>query len=125
MGCIKNVRNQGISIGKASRNFKSAVVPCSEKVEPGHFFGPNGGWIVAAKRFLVGLDFDIVMQIKPRNISGVLLAIQGRRDYLILEMLDGTISFTVDNGRGPINAVFKPESTFQFCDGNWHEILGK
>ena len=59
------------------------------------------------------------------NISGVLLAIQGRRDYLILQMVDGTMTFTVDNGRGPITAIFKPEAEFQFCDGNWHEIHGK
>jgi hypothetical protein len=40
-------------------------------------------------------------------------------------MVDGTITFTVDNGRGPITAVFKPPSNFQFCDGKWHEIHGK
>ena len=34
------------------------------------------------------------------------------------------MTFTVDNGRGPITAVFKPEREFQFCDGNWHEIHG-
>jgi hypothetical protein len=39
-------------------------------------------------------------------------------------MVDGTITFTVDNGRGPITAVFKPPSTFHFCDGKWHEIHG-
>ena len=40
-------------------------------------------------------------------------------------MVDGTMTFTVDNGRGPITAIFKPDSRFQFCDGNWHEIHGK
>merc|ERR1712062_185689 len=69
-----------------------------------------------------GLDFGITMQIKPRNISGLILAIQGRKDYLILQMVDGTMTFQVDNGRGPITAIFKPESPFQFCDGNWHEV---
>ena len=82
-------------------------------------------YIHAFKKFRVGLDFDITMQIKPRNISGLLLAIQGRRDYLVLQMVDGTMTFTVDNGRGPITAVFKPSSRFQFCDGNWHEIHGE
>ena len=37
-------------------------------------------------------------------------------------MVDGSMTFTVDNGRGPIVAVFKPEDTFTFCDGKWHEI---
>lgn len=74
------------------------------------------------KKFRVGLDFDITLQIKPRNISGLLLAVQGRRDYLILQMVDGAMSFTVDNGRGAIVTTFKPNSKFQFCDGQWHEI---
>ena len=37
-------------------------------------------------------------------------------------MVDGSMTFTVDNGRGPITAVFKPDDTFTFCDGKWHEI---
>ncbi len=40
-------------------------------------------------------------------------------------MVDGNITFTVDNGRGPITAFFKPPLTFHFCDGNWHEIHGR
>jgi len=39
-------------------------------------------------------------------------------------MVDGSMEFTVDNGRGAITAVFKPENQFTFCDGNWHEIHG-
>lgn len=119
------MRQRDEAIGKWSKNFRGGVVPCSDKVEPGYFFGPEGGFLLASRRYRVGLDFDITMQIKPRNISGVLLAIQGRKDYLILQMVDGTMTFTVDNGRGPITAIFKPESAFQFCDGNWHEIHGK
>ena len=37
-------------------------------------------------------------------------------------MVDGTMTFTVDNGRGPITAIFKPNDRFNFCDGKWHEI---
>ena len=37
-------------------------------------------------------------------------------------MVDGAMTFAVDNGRGPITAVFKPDDSFAFCDGNWHEI---
>ena len=119
------MRQRGKSIGKWSKNHKGGVLPCSERVEPGYFFGPDGGFLLAQKRYRVGLDFDITMQIKPRNISGILLAIQGRKDYLILQMVDGTMTFTVDNGRGPITAIFKPDKRFQFCDGNWHEIHGR
>ena len=39
------------------------------------------------RQFRVGLDFDITMSIKPRNITGLLLGIQGRRDYLLLQVI--------------------------------------
>ncbi len=77
VGCLKEMKQRGETIGKWSKNFRGGVIPCSDKVEPGYFFGPDGGFILASRRYLVGLDFDITMQIKPRNISGVLLAIQG------------------------------------------------
>ncbi len=125
VGCLRNFRLRGRLVGKWSRNNKSGVVPCSDKVESGVFIGPGGGSILAARKFRVGLDFDVTMQVKPRNVSGILLAIQGKRgDYLILQLIDGTLVFTVDNGRGPISAKFKPQDDFQFCDGRWHDIHG-
>ena len=125
VGCLRELRLRGKAIGRWQNNHKNGVIPCSEKVEPGYFFGPNGGSLMAFRKFRVGLDFDVTMQIKPRNISGVLLAIQGRRDYLALQMIDGTLTFTVNNGREPITAVFKPDNSFSFCDGRWHEVHGK
>ncbi len=76
VGCLRKFRLRDSEIGKWSKNNRAGVIPCSKKVEPGYFFGTGGGHLHAFKRFRVGLDFDITMQIKPRNISGLLLAIQ-------------------------------------------------
>ena len=129
VGCLRNLRYEHNRNGKArmrslgtkwSKN--NLVLPCSDKVESGFFFGPGGGRIRAERRFMVGLDFDITMMIKPRNLTGVLAAVKGKRDYLLLHMVDGAIVFEVDNGRGPIKATFRPDNQFQFCNGQWHEI---
>ena len=72
VGCLKEMRERRATIGKWSKNPKDGVIPCSEKVEPGYFFGANGGYLLAQRRYRVGLDFDITMQIKPRNISGMM-----------------------------------------------------
>ena len=120
---MKNGKRKMRSLGKWQHN--SFVVPCSDKVEAGYFFGPEGGRIKAFRRFRMGIDFDVSMMIKPRNITGLLLAVRGRRDMAILKMVDGAIQFMVDNGRGPISATFKPEDPYQFCNGEWHEIHGK
>lgn len=129
IGCLRNLKYEHSKNGKSRMKAlgtkwtkNNLVIPCSEKVESGFFFGPGGGRIRAEKRFRVGLDFDITMMIKPRNTSGILVAVKGRRDYLILQMVDGSIQFTVDNGRGPITAIFKPNDAFEFCNGQWHEI---
>ena len=78
---------------KWSKN--NLVLPCSDKVEPGFFFGAGGGRVRAERRFMVGLDFDITMMIKPRNLTGILAAVKGKRDYLLLHMVEGAIVFEV------------------------------
>ncbi len=64
------------------------------------------------------------MDIKPRNLSGILMAVHAKKDYMILQMVDGAIKFTVENGNGPVTAVFQPAFPAQFCDGHWHNIQG-
>ena len=41
---------------------------------------------------------------------------------MILQMVEGAMTFTVNNGRGPIVAVFQPDFQYRLCDGQWHEI---
>jgi len=129
IGCLRNLKFERSKNGKSRMKAlgtkwtnNTMVIPCSKEVEKGFFFGPRGGRIRAERRFRVGLDFDITMMIKPRNTTGILVAVKGRRDYLILQMVEGSIQFTVDNGRGPITAIFKPNDQFEFCNGQWHEI---
>lgn len=113
--------------GKPLDNPKSeSVIPCSDNIESGVFFtaGTNG-YVKLFDRFKVGIEMDIQMDIKPRNITGLLMSVHGRKDYLVLQMIDGVIKFTADNGKGPIEAAFKPPNQHFFCDGNWHSIQGK
>lgn len=96
--------------------------PFSSEIEyafPPYFVPP------ADERFRIGKEVDIKLEIKPRNISGLLLAVHSSRDYLKLEMIDGSVNFTVDNGNGAVSTVFKPPSSSYFCDGHWHSVTGK
>ena len=76
VGCLRDFRLKGKRIGKWSNNHRSGVKPCSEKVETGTFIGPAGGFIHAFKKFRVGLDFDITMKIKPREVILIFSGIQ-------------------------------------------------
>lgn len=123
MGCLKNIQMNG----KPMENPRiEHVIPCSNNVENGVFFNPNAkGFVRLQDKFKVGLEIDIQLDIKPRNTSGIIMSVHGRRDYLVIQMVDGDIRFTVDNGKGPIEAAFKPSGKHYFCDGNWHSIQGK
>lgn len=75
--------------------------------------------------FQVGIEFNVKMEIKPRNISGVILAVHGKKDYFVLEMINGMLQATVDNGKRPFKTIFKKDSIYSLCDGEWHSIQGK
>lgn len=64
------------------------------------------------------------MEIKPRNNSGLLMAVHSKKDYLVLQMVNGAIKFTVENGNGPVSNTFKPPSPYYFCDNQWHRVMG-
>ena len=63
------------------------------------------------------------MSIKPLQSSGILTAVRGKKDYLVLSMLDGAIQFTVDNGQGPITAVFNTTTLFNGDVGLCHQFI--
>ncbi|KAG1696659.1 Laminin subunit alpha [Nymphon striatum] len=120
-GCIKDIRQGQFIMDQPSRQI--SISKCSDKVEPGSFFSSNGGYIQMYDKFKVGFDLDIIMNIKPRNLSGVLLSIHGSRgDYLVLQLLDGNIKFTVNNGAGPIAVSYFPPEDHYLCDGQWHRL---
>ena len=53
------------------------------------------------------------------------MAVHSAKDYLLLQLVNGTIKFTVDNGRGPITVKYTPAMPQDVCDGNWIKIEGK
>jgi len=120
IGCLRNFRADSRPVGKP--DYQEGTEPCSLKVEGGSFFALQGGYIKAMDNFRVGLDIDIRFEIKPRSTSGILVSVHGRRDYLLLQMVNGTMIFSVDNGRGAIVATHIPQSEHKLCNGKWHFI---
>lgn len=104
------------------------LIPCSDNVEEGTFF--NGGaetYMKLRERFKVGQSFTIKMDLKPRVNSGLLVAAHGRKDYYVLELHNGDVRLTVDNGNGPVTTAFyhPQNNTYHLCNGQWHSIQGK
>ncbi|KYB28643.1 Laminin subunit alpha-like Protein [Tribolium castaneum] len=121
-GCIRNMNMNSKPLEFQAQN-QIGVVPCFDKIETGVFFPVTGGFVrIKEPKFKVGEVFNVKLDIKPRRDSGVLIAVNGRKDYFVLEMINGEMSLTVENGKGPIRAVYNPNKKFYFCDGQWHSI---
>lgn len=118
-GCIKNTKLNGQALNTASPP-SEAVLPCSDNVESGVFFGKSGGFVKLRDKFRVGSDLTISMDIKPRNLTGVLTSVHGKKSFFIVEMVKGNVHFTVDSGDGPRSAIFIPDADKTLCDGQWH-----
>jgi len=120
-GCLRGLSMNGRVFGNPTRSI--AVKTCSDKVEAGAFFSLEGGHMIAEQRFRVGIEVDITLDIRPRSLGGVLLAVHGKKDFLLLQMLeDGSLSLTVENGRGEMIATYAPPVQHTLCDGQWHSI---
>lgn len=76
-------------------------------------------------RFSIGKEISIKLEIRPRNVSGLLVMVHSGKDFLVLQLVNGELKFTVDNGNGPVVTSFQPPSPVYFCDNGWHNITGK
>lgn len=121
-GCLANFMLNGQTVGEPSE--KVGVIPCSNRVESGLFFFPGNGSNLykAVDRFSDLGQVDIQMNIKPRSTSGHLLSVHGKKDYLVLEMVNGTIKFLVKTQKGLIETSYDPTKPNSLCDGHWHNI---
>lgn len=97
------------------------VTGCSQKVESGTFFGNNGSHLVLYDSYNVGKEMEVELDIKPRRTSGVLFAVHSnnQKDFVLLQMVDGNVKFSVDNGAGIIAVTV---SAGNLCDGQWHTV---
>lgn len=62
------------------------------------------------------------MDIRPRAQSGLLMSVHGRKAYFVLEMINGTISLSVNNGDEPFTATYTPLPEENLCDGQWRTV---
>ncbi|XP_071808051.1 laminin subunit alpha-like isoform X2 [Asterias amurensis] len=122
VGCLRNFLLEGVSLGDPVENIE--VQPCTGILEPGVFFGSDGGYVKQTLSFTVGQNFDMRMSIKPRVSTAILMSVQNPKgDFLSLEVLDGVLFLTAENGDGPNEATYTPpEGSTYLCDGNWHDI---
>lgn len=122
-GCMRNMKQNYESFGQPNATQK--VSSCVANLERGTFFNDQGGYITLYDKYYVGLDFAFNLDIRPRNLSGVILAIYDpaeNGDYIFLQLVDGKVVATADNGQGEVKTEYIPREENALCDGKWHSI---
>ncbi|XP_059055423.1 laminin subunit alpha [Achroia grisella] len=124
MGCLKGLMMNGQYVTDILYRVNS--LRCIDHVEDGIYFGPtndgHSSYLKLYSRYNVGNEIAVSMDVKPRNTTGLLFSVHGRRDYMIIELLENEVVAKVDNGKGPFQATFKLGNKFSLCDGKWHKI---
>uniref|UniRef100_A0A8C8FQT7 Laminin, alpha 4 n=1 Tax=Oncorhynchus tshawytscha TaxID=74940 RepID=A0A8C8FQT7_ONCTS len=119
-GCVKNLQLNGQWLSSVSQTF--GVTPCFEGLsEPGTYFSEEGGYVVLDDTFNLGLKFELVVEVRPRVASGVLLHVYtAAEEYLTIVVLCSQVMVLVNNGVREFFTQVTPR--LGLCDGSWHRI---
>uniref|UniRef100_A0A674CUT2 Laminin subunit alpha-4-like n=1 Tax=Salmo trutta TaxID=8032 RepID=A0A674CUT2_SALTR len=119
-GCVKNLQLNGQWLSSVSQTF--GVTPCFEGLsEPGTYFSEEGGYVVLDDTFNLGLKFELVVEVRPRVASGVLLHVYtAAEEYLTIYIRQGAVVVLVNNGVREFFTQVTPR--LGLCDGSWHRI---
>ncbi|XP_026331928.1 laminin subunit alpha isoform X2 [Hyposmocoma kahamanoa] len=125
IGCLKGLMMNGQHVPEVVQSRVNAL-RCIDNIEDGVYFGPStishSNYLKLLEKIKIGNEFSIAMEVKPRNSTGLLLSAHGKKDYMILELMDNQVVAHVENGKGPFHAVFKLANKSSLCDGKWHKI---
>ncbi|XP_013999730.2 laminin subunit alpha-4 isoform X1 [Salmo salar] len=119
-GCVKNLQLNGQWLSSVSQTF--GVTPCFEGLsESGTYFSEEGGYVVLDDTFNLGLKFELVVEVRPRVASGVLLHVYtAAEEYLTIYIHQGAVVVLVNNGVREFFTQVTPR--LGMCDGSWHRI---
>ncbi|EDV96510.1 laminin subunit alpha [Drosophila grimshawi] len=121
-GCIRDIKVNGLALDEAPTEHH--VVPCSDQVESGVFFHQDKGYVKLFDRFMVGADVTISFDFRPRDPNGLLFSVHGKSSYLILELINNTVTFTVkSDAKNTVVTNYTLPDNASYCDGKWRNVL--
>uniref|UniRef100_A0A3Q3KF12 Uncharacterized protein n=1 Tax=Monopterus albus TaxID=43700 RepID=A0A3Q3KF12_MONAL len=98
-GCVRNFKMNGASMSNPTTNHGAG--PCFEgQTQRGAYFSGNGAHVIINDSFVVGSSFELLFNIRPRNLTGLLLHVgdasrtqygPGMGHYLSIYMLRGEV----------------------------------
>ncbi|KAG7244185.1 hypothetical protein INR49_004258 [Caranx melampygus] len=118
-GCLKNLQLDGQWLSSVTETY--GVTPCYEGVsEPGTYFAEEGGYVMLDESFDLGLKFELVMEVRPRVASGVLMHVHSAQGFITMYTHQGAVVVLVSDGAHEFFTKVSPRQGL--CAGNWHRI---
>ncbi|CAL8344638.1 unnamed protein product [Merluccius merluccius] len=128
LGCLRNFKMSGTSMLKPTTN--NGAGPCFDgQLQSGAYFSGRNAHVVIEDNFVVGANFELLFDIRPRSLTGVLLHVGNYSraqhganvgHHLSLYMLKGEVVVQVNNGAGEFVVSVMPKTAL--CDGAFHKI---
>ncbi|XP_028253494.1 laminin subunit alpha-4 [Parambassis ranga] len=118
-GCLKNLQLDGQGLSSPSETY--GVTRCFEGPhEGGTYFSEEGGYVVLDESFNLGLRFELVLEVRPRVASGVLLHVRTAEGYFTVYIHQGAVVVRVNDGTHEFSTKVSPRQGV--CAGTWHMI---
>uniref|UniRef100_A0A3B3BAH3 Laminin, alpha 4 n=1 Tax=Oryzias melastigma TaxID=30732 RepID=A0A3B3BAH3_ORYME len=118
-GCLKDLKLNEMKLSTPAETF--GVTPCFEgHSEPGTYFSEEGGYLILDKSHQLGLKFELVMELRPRVASAVLLHARSSEQFFTLYIHQGAVVVLIKDG--PHEFFTKVSPRRGVCDGAWHRI---
>ncbi|KAL0966154.1 hypothetical protein UPYG_G00291590 [Umbra pygmaea] len=128
IGCVRNFKMNGTLMSQPNTN--RGAGPCfTQQIQRGAYFLGTGAYVIINDSFVVGSSFEVVFDIRPRSLTGVLLHVEDsdrarhgakNRHHLSLYMNRGEVVALVNNGAGEFSVTIRPRQPL--CDGMFHRV---
>ncbi|KAJ8267959.1 hypothetical protein COCON_G00131310 [Conger conger] len=119
IGCVRNFKMNSQPMTEPAANHGAA--PCFDGHTVGGAYFSGNGYAVIEDYFVVGVSFELVFEVRPRTLTGVIFHVGGNRGHhLSLLLRRGQVVVEVDNGAGEFNVSVTPQKAL--CDGMFHRV---
>ncbi|XDV48183.1 hypothetical protein PO909_017644 [Leuciscus waleckii] len=120
--CLQDVTLNGVRMDLNRPLVADGTSSCFRGAQDGTFFSGDGYAAFMKEGYNVGSDVTVSLDFRSTSPDGILLGISSTKvDAIGLELLNGQVVFSVNNGAGRISASSR--SSVSMCDGRWRTLV--
>ncbi|XP_048106035.1 laminin subunit alpha-2 isoform X4 [Alosa alosa] len=123
--CIRNFKMLGTEMDLENPTSSYRVGTCFANPEKGTYFDGTG-YAKAVATYRVGHEVSVELEFRTSRSDGVLMGVSSQvLDGMGIELHNGKLLFSADNGPGIVTAIYAPEEEAGLCDGQWHTVSAR